>query len=187
MKKNNEGYVLPFVLVVMIVLTIIATSLMTAALRNLQSEQAFVERMKYKYEAEGEIEKIVAQLSNEENFSKFEHTYTPPDDGSAGLPWPDKDTITNSIQEKIGTLCGTDLIAYDKLEVLGNDAEKTLSCILVVKSPKENPIITAKITMEGKITKEDRNAGIQDSKPTFTVSELKLKYQSYEISTGGGT
>ena len=62
MKKNNDGYVLPFVLVVMIVLTIIATSLMTAALRNLQSEQAFVERMKYKYEAEGDIEKILAQL-----------------------------------------------------------------------------------------------------------------------------
>ena len=55
MRKNNDGYVLPFVLVVMIVLTIISTSLMTAALRNLQSQQKFTERMVDKYQGEGEI------------------------------------------------------------------------------------------------------------------------------------
>ena len=70
MKKNNDGYVLPFVLVVMIVLCIISTSLMTAALRNLQMQQKFTERMVDKYAAQGEIEKVIACLSQEGTFDK---------------------------------------------------------------------------------------------------------------------
>ena len=65
MKKNNDGYVLPFVLVVMIVLCIMSASLMTAAFRNLQMQQKFTDRMVDKYEAQGEIEKIVAQLKQD--------------------------------------------------------------------------------------------------------------------------
>ena len=65
MKKNNDGYVLPFVLVVMIVLCIMSASLMTAAFRNLQMQQKFTDRMVDKYAAQGEIEKIVAQLKQD--------------------------------------------------------------------------------------------------------------------------
>lgn len=187
MKKNNDGYVLPFVLVVMIVLTIISTSLMTAALRNLQSQQKFTERMVDKYEAEGEIEKIVAQLSNEINFVGFTYTYTPPATGNNELPWPDEDTIKNSLKTKIDSLCSSDLIGYDKIEITGNETEKDISCIVRIKSSKENPIITTVIEMKGKLTKKDRDAGVTGSEPTFSISDLKLTYNSYEISTGGGT
>lgn len=103
MRKNNDGYVLPFVLVVMIVLTIISTSLMTAALRNLQSQQKFTERMETKYAAEGEIEKIVAQLSNEENFVKFayEPTSNSPAEKEETLPLPSETDVKDAIESKI--------------------------------------------------------------------------------------
>lgn len=185
MKKNNDGYVLPFVLVVMIVLTIIATSLMTAALRNLQSQQKFTERMETKYAAEGEIEKIVAQLSNEENFSEFEYSHNQVD----SLPWPQNTYVGEKVKEKICSFGEADTIVFDKLEIEGEDinSEKSIVCEMTVKSSKENPIITTQIEMKGKITKKDRDAGIKDSEPTFSITELEFTYKSYEISTGGGT
>lgn len=185
MRKNNDGYVLPFVLVVMIVLTIIATSLMTAALRNLQSQQKFTERMETKYAAEGEIEKIVAQLSCEENFAAFEYSHTQ----ATGLPWPENAYIEEQVKNKISSFGTSDIIVYDELEITGEDAdsEKKISCKITVKSSKENPIITAVIEMSGKLTKQDRNAGVGGSKPTFSITDIKMKYNSYKISAGGGT
>ena len=61
-KKHDEGYALVFVLVVVTVLSGIAIALMTGALKNLQAQTAAVERMQAKYEAQGEIEKKIAQL-----------------------------------------------------------------------------------------------------------------------------
>ena len=58
-KKHDEGYALIFVLVVMVVLSLISISLMTAALRNLQNQQAAVVQMEAKYEAQGKVEKVV--------------------------------------------------------------------------------------------------------------------------------
>lgn len=62
MKKHDEGYVLPLVLVVMIVMCLIATSLMSFSLQNLKSQQASIDRMVEKYEAEGAVEIVVAKL-----------------------------------------------------------------------------------------------------------------------------
>lgn len=61
-KKHDEGYALVFVLVVMVVLSLIAISLMTAALKNLQNQKATVAQMEAKYEAQGEVEREVAQI-----------------------------------------------------------------------------------------------------------------------------
>ena len=62
MKKHNEGYALPFVLVVSVVMCIIATTVMTFSLDNLKSQQRTVERMQAKYEAAGAIEEIVGAI-----------------------------------------------------------------------------------------------------------------------------
>ena len=60
MKKHNEGYALPFVLVVLVVLCIITVGIMDFSLRNLQTQQATIQRMKDKYVAAGKIEEICA-------------------------------------------------------------------------------------------------------------------------------
>ena len=64
MKKYNEGYALPFVLVVLVVMCIIAVGIMDFSLRNLQSQKATIQRMEAKYEAAGKIEEIVAAIQN---------------------------------------------------------------------------------------------------------------------------
>lgn len=64
MKKNNEGYVLVFVVVVMLVLALVATAVMTFSLHSLKSQQNSIQRTQDQYAAGGEIEKVVAKLEN---------------------------------------------------------------------------------------------------------------------------
>lgn len=58
--KKNDGYALPFVLVVMVIICLVGISIMSSSLNNLQNQQASIERMQAQYEAEGIIEKTMA-------------------------------------------------------------------------------------------------------------------------------
>ena len=69
MKKHNEGYALPFVLVVLIVMCLIVVGIMDFSLRNLKSQQNTILRMEAKYEAAGQIEQIIATLENKKTDS----------------------------------------------------------------------------------------------------------------------
>ena len=69
MKKRNEGYALPFVLVVLIVMCLIVVGIMDFSLRNLKSQQNTILRMEAKYEAAGQIEQIIATLENKKTDS----------------------------------------------------------------------------------------------------------------------
>lgn len=64
MKKHDEGYVLVYVTVVLLVFCLVATTILTGAHNNLQNQQRTIARMQDQYAAEGMIEKVVAQLSN---------------------------------------------------------------------------------------------------------------------------
>lgn len=65
MKKHDEGYALVLVLVVMIVISLVAASVLTFSLRNLQNQQKSIQRMEDKYAAQGMIEEVVAQLKTD--------------------------------------------------------------------------------------------------------------------------
>lgn len=65
MIKRDEGYALPFVLVVLLVLVALAVAIMDTSLRNLESQKATIQRMEAKYEAAGEIEKIFAAIHSD--------------------------------------------------------------------------------------------------------------------------
>lgn len=71
MFKRNDGYALSYVLVVLMVLAIIATAVMAPPLRNLQMQQASIERMQEKYAAQGMVEQVVAQLGTTSDISVF--------------------------------------------------------------------------------------------------------------------
>ena len=72
MKKHDEGYALVFVLVVMAVLGIVATTLMTGAMKNLQAQNTSLFQMQDKYEAAGKIEKFVAKIEDETPYNAAE-------------------------------------------------------------------------------------------------------------------
>ena len=60
MRKNNDGYVIIYVIFVILFLCIVAIGTCSSALSNLQSQNEAVVQMKEKYAAEGEIEMLVA-------------------------------------------------------------------------------------------------------------------------------
>lgn len=62
MKKHDEGYILAYVTVVLLIFCLVATTILTGALHNLQNQQNTIARMQDQYAAEGMIEKVVAQL-----------------------------------------------------------------------------------------------------------------------------
>lgn len=58
--KDNGGYALIYVLIVVLVLCAVAVSVCTAALKNYQAQEESVRQTWQLYQAEGEIEKFVA-------------------------------------------------------------------------------------------------------------------------------
>lgn len=64
MRKRDEGYVLPYVMVIMLVLAIVASSIMAISLKSLKAQQSSIQRMQDQYTAAGEIEKVVALLES---------------------------------------------------------------------------------------------------------------------------
>lgn len=67
--KAEDGYILLYVMVVVIILCILAASVCTSAVRNLKVQQHSVEHMKFVYEAEGIGERFVSELCK---YARFE-------------------------------------------------------------------------------------------------------------------
>lgn len=61
MKKHDEGYVLAYVTVVLLIFCLVATTILTGAFQNLQAQQNANQQMKDRYMAQGKIEKVLAQ------------------------------------------------------------------------------------------------------------------------------
>lgn len=61
MLKRNDGYALTYVLVVLMVLCVIAISVLSAPLRNLQKQYAYIAQMQDRYTAQGMVEQVIAK------------------------------------------------------------------------------------------------------------------------------
>ena len=62
MKGRKGGYVLVYVLIVIVIVSTLGLAVCSASLRNLQIQAAAVHQMQDKYTAEGEIERFCAWL-----------------------------------------------------------------------------------------------------------------------------
>ena len=63
MKKHDEGYVLAYVTVILLLFCLIATGILTGAMKNMTNQQDTIQRMKDRYAAEGMIQQVIAQIS----------------------------------------------------------------------------------------------------------------------------
>ena len=64
--KRNDGYVLPYVLVVFLVLSFVAVTICGMSLNNLRTQEEAVEHTQTLYETEGLLERFVAELAVQE-------------------------------------------------------------------------------------------------------------------------
>lgn len=74
MKGRKGGYVLVYVLIVIVIVSALGLAVCSASLRNLQVQAAAVRQMKDKYAAEGEIERFCAWLLEQTVDTNFETT-----------------------------------------------------------------------------------------------------------------
>ena len=129
MKKHNEGYTLPLVMVVLLVLAIVAVTIMTTSLKNMQRQQGFIETMKAQYAAQGEIEKIVAQLE------KGIEVLVPFKDNTADIDETEK-TVTGVIvaeQDGVTIECGIEISASDAVSKDQDSGKIKLSGEIAIK------------------------------------------------------
>ena len=68
--KDNGGYALIYVLIVVLVLCAVAVSVCTAALKNYQAQERSIRQTQQLYQAEGEIEKFVALAEDVSSLQK---------------------------------------------------------------------------------------------------------------------
>lgn len=176
MRKHDEGYALVLVLVVMVVLSIAATSLMSVGLRNLKGQQAVGERMVDKYAAQGEIEKIIAVLSEETSIKK---------DTSKKAEKQVEEWI-KAIPE-ITSLSGswTDLEVTAKTETTDILVKGSFSANLSVKAEYETAIIQCELSISG--TYEEAESETIGEGNIYKIKFNEPTYQTYVISHTAAT
>ena len=67
MKKHDEGYVLAYVTVVLLVFCLVATTILTGAMKNLEHQQKAIEKTQDQYAAAGMIERILSNWDEAKN------------------------------------------------------------------------------------------------------------------------
>ena len=164
LRKEKGGYALLYVLVIVMVLVAISMMICTVALRNLQSQQAAVERMAEKYAAQGEIERIKAKIeafSDTKNITVLKDALDAFESGISAL----SDTAT--------------IVAECK-----NTGEATITI-----SSGENTKVSATLKMEFNITTYYRDPNPPESESEITGYTFEVKntsFTSYAIETTGG-
>lgn len=138
MKKHDEGYILAFVLIVVAVLALISTAVSTVAVRNIETQQNAVVRMQAKYEAEGIIEAVLAQL----NDSTFDHSKS----------------AEEAFKEKIEGICSSAPKITEGVQISVNGLEfepisEGFICKLTLEVLRESePMLSCPIEVKGRIT-----------------------------------
>lgn len=160
MKKHNEGYSLVLVLVVLTLMSLVASFILSVSLKNLQSQTAAVNRMEQEYAAAGEIEKIVAELE------AFIHGT----DETAQF-----DTIRSA---DTGYSAQLSVIAESNNQLLITvyfEEKTTITCVV--------ELTNSSIQLGTDLVKQKEIVSI--TKSTGEDNPTELKYISYEV--GGGT
>ena len=158
MKKHNEGYTLVLVLVVMLVLTTVATAILTFSVSNLKNQQGMVDRMEAKYAAQGEIEKIVGQLDKSKVFNENSEQNTI----KAMKTWLEGIFVGQTInitKDDSGVLTCSVSISADGEK---NGYRYTASCAIDI-SGKINAVTSGEVTTG------------------YMISNITFKHTSYEI------
>ena len=188
MKKHDEGYVMLLVVVVILVMSIVSAALMSMTVTNLRNQRNSVDRMKEKYAAQGEMEKLVAQLE-------------------AGIPEEVTVEVTSLNLEE--TQCLKEAIAAGLTEAGLEDEEigelkfsedgKNFSCTIPLSAGTEKTQITCVLTLTGTAEKaepadpilpaeegEESDESTTEATASYKITFNALTYTSYEISEGGG-
>ena len=173
MRKHNEGYALVLVLVTMVVLSLVSLALMSVGLRNLKSQKAVGERMVDKYAAQGQIEIILANLSQPVEKEAAPKAETP-DTGEM------TEEESNDLKDRLNTYVSDwvkEQTGVAAEEITLSD-ENNYSCTVSLKATEGAVQIECQLILSGKVTENTNAYG----KTTYKIEPEEPAYRSYVIS-----
>lgn len=178
--KDNGGYALAYVLIVVLVLCAVAVSVCTAALKNYQAQERSIRQTQQLYQAEGEIEKFVALAEAVSNVS------------SLTVYGSENAATENAVKDKAKNAAKT---AYkDYLKSLASGYTLTLdtsdsdreSCKFTLTYKNDTVCIETEISMALTYDVETTTQTLPDGKPktmyTARVSKATHHYITYTIT-----
>ena len=196
-KRNTEGYVLAYLLIVIAVMGAIAATLMTSTVQVMASQQNSIQYMKDKYEAMGEVEKLVAEL-----VETFEETQ--PSDGIATFREADFDfyndainAAKNKITSLVPTLAEAENLVFSRTSSSSTldiyDGEYSFSFTIeqdaAFITAKYQLPLTIKIITQKYDPYKDTTTGDMIYPPDefeYQISIHSLNVLSYDITSNGG-
>ena len=190
--KDNGGYALVYVLIVVLVLCAVAVSVCTAALKNYQAQEESVRQTRQLYQAEGEIEKFVAlaeAVSNVSSRLTVSGTYVSEDAATENaVKNKAKDEAKTKYEEYLADLV-TDLVSSlasgYTLTLDKNDSDRE-SCKFTLTYKNDTVCIKTEISMaliydvettktEEVITYTAKVSKATHSYNTYTITHLTAK------------
>ena len=182
--RNDGGYSLALVLVVMAVLATIVTVLLTVTIDNMKVQEKQVERMQDQYEAQGKLEKVLANLSqnqvvelasigaqaNQSGAVKkaIQTILAEVNDPKITFPSGDTDVFFEFIEENI------DESMYD--------APFAFDFKLVAKSENNKVTVTYEMKLEGSISHSSAPSEGSFHNYLYLISKPVITHKSVDVS-----
>lgn len=182
--RNDGGYSLALVLVVMAVLATIVTVLLTVTIDNMKVQEKQIERMQDQYEAQGKLEKVLANLSQNQ---VVELASTSAHANQAGAV---KKAIQNVLAEvndpKITFPTGDVDISFEFVEEDIDesmyDAPFTFDFKLIAKSENNKVTVTYEMKLEGCISHSSAPSEESFFNYLYLISKPDITHKSVDVS-----
>lgn len=176
--KDNGGYALAYVLIVVLVLCAVAVSVCTAALKNYQAQERSIRQTQQLYQAEGEIEKFVA-LAEDVHLLTDSAEYDSQDDAKKAA----KEAYRTHLGDVSRKVSGCTYAPPDATDTDSNSCTFKLTCEKNAAVRIETKI---KMNLEYEVTEKKVQEQQPDGKPkikyTARVSKAAHSYNTYTIT-----
>ena len=179
MRKNEDGYVLLYVLVVLVLLSLTAAAVCSIALHNLQAQRSSVEQMQERYAAEGLGEQFVAKLQAVERNS----TSLAARDAAVSAA---KAAFEDGAKDADADIASLNISSEPDFTWTAGEGN-TYHCAMTVEAREGETLVTASLDAAMTIAVDevrhyDDDGGYSHSTFNYALSGVTVSYQSYDIS-----
>lgn len=181
MRKDEGGYVLISVVLVIIVLCISAAGICSSALKSLKVQTAAVEQMQSRCAAESAVERFMAKasVSRDDTFERtgFETAWT---------AWTGAEAEFESVLGAAAAEMGVSL-----WDVRWSDSGGAALCRVNASAAAESSRVTAQISFKVQIyvserVEDESSEDMELKRYDYVISAVTSEYLSYTLDTEGG-
>ncbi len=185
-RNTDDGYVLLYVVLVVVTLCILATSICTSALNNLKNQQNAAERMKHLYRAEGMIERFLSEAEKQTEALEGDNGYDAAEIAMEGALSGIEDVIKDHIATQLSGNPALGPMSFSLTAVpLGEEGFQRIFQ-LDLEAVSGSILITSQIEMVGEVSLgevEIEEAGVTGKKTVYQVGDVSFEYKSYNVGS----